>query len=188
MTIRATEIRKGQVLLLEGELFLVTDREYIAPGNWRAINQIKLKHLTTGNTKQIRMGSGETVELAYLDRRTCTFSYMDGEHYVFMDSENYEQIHLSKDLVGDDMPYVRLNSTVKVTLHEGTPINVELPSSVVLEVTQTDPGFRGDTATNVTKPATLETGLEVRVPPYVTDGEKVKIDTRTGDFLERSNE
>ena len=186
MTIKATEIRKGHVLVLDGELYLVTDFQHVAPGNWRAMNHIKCKHLTTGTTKQMRLGSGETLELAYLDRRPCTYSYQDGENFVFMDSENYEQHFLSAELLGETMSYVKENQEVSVTFFEGKAISVELPTAVVLQVTEAEVAVKGDSVTNDKKGATLETGLKIRVPMYVESGEFVKVSTETGDFLGRA--
>lgn len=186
MTIKATQIRKGQVLVLEGELYLVTDFEHIAPGNWRAINQVKCKHLVTGNTKQMRLGSDETVELAYLDRRSCVFSYMDGDNYVFMDNENYEQYFLGADVVGEAMKFVKENQAVTVTFFEGKAISIDLPSAVVLLVTEAEMAVKGDSVTNDKKGAVTETGLEIRVPMYIEAGEYVKVSTENGDFLGRA--
>ncbi len=186
MTIKATQIRKGQVLVLEGELHLVTDFEHIAPGNWRAINQVKCKHLVTGNTKQMRLGSDETVELAYLDRRSCVFSYMDGDNYVFMDNENYEQYFLGADVVGEAMKFVKENQAVTVTFFEGKAISIDLPSAVVLLVTEAEMAVKGDSVTNDKKGAVTETGLEIRVPMYIEAGEYVKVSTENGDFLGRA--
>ncbi|HEX9793761.1 MAG TPA: elongation factor P [Planctomycetota bacterium] len=188
MTIKATEIRKGQIIILEGELFVVTDREYIAPGNWRAINQIKCRHLVTGNTKQMRMGSSETVEVAYLDHRACTYLYKEGDHYVFMDSENYEQYHLGEELVGDAMKYVMENQGINVSFYESVPLTVDLPAAVVLKVTEAEMAVKGDSVTSDKKGATLETGLEIRVPMYIDAGEYVKVNTATGEFLGRAKE
>lgn len=186
MTIKATEIRKGQVLVLDGELYLVTDFEHIAPGNWRAINQVKCKHLVTGAVKQMRLGSSETVELAYLDRRPCTYLYREGDHYVFMDSENYEQYHLGEDLVGEAMKFVKENQEVTLTFHEGRPVTVDLPAAVVLQVKEAEMAVKGDSVTNDKKGAVLETGLEIRVPMYIQAGEWVKVSTETGEFLGRA--
>ncbi|RMH05399.1 MAG: elongation factor P [Planctomycetota bacterium] len=186
MTIKATQIRKGQVLVLDGELYLVTDFEHIAPGNWRAINQVKCKHLTTGTVKQMRLGSDETVELAYLDRRPCVFSYMDGDNYVFMDNENYEQYFLGADVVGEAMKYVKENQTVTLTFHEGKAISIDLPAAVVLQVTEAEMAVKGDSVTNDKKGAVTETGLEIRVPMYIQAGEYVKVSTETGEFLGRA--
>lgn len=186
MTIKATQIRKGQILILEGELFLVTDFEHIAPGNWRAINQVKCKHLTTGTVKQMRLGSDETVEIAYLDRRPCLFSYMDGDNYVFMDSENFEQYFLGADLVGDAMKYVKENQSLTLTFFEGKAISIDLPSAVVLQVKEAEIAIKGDSVTNDKKGAVTETGLQIRVPMYIVAGEYVKISTENGEFLGRA--
>lgn len=186
MPIKATEIRKGQILLIEGGLWLVTDFEHIAPGNWRAINQVKCRNLTTGSTKQMRLGSSEVVDLAYLEKRPCTYLYKEGDHFVFMDTQNYEQHHLGADVVGEAMQYVRDNQEVLVTFHDGTPISVDLPSAVVLLVKEAEIGVKGDSVTNSTKGAVLETGLAVRVPMHINAGDFVKISTETGEFLGRS--
>ncbi len=186
MTIKATEIRKGQVLVLDGELYLVTDFEHIAPGNWRAINQIKCKHLVTGAVKQMRLSSSETVELAYLERRPCTYLYREGAHYVFMDSENYEQYHLGEELVGEAMKYVKENQEITLTFHEGRPVTVDLPAAVILQVQEAEMAVKGDSVTNDKKGAVLETGLEIRVPMYIQAGEWVKVSTETGEFLGRA--
>lgn len=186
MPIKATEIRKGQILLIEGGLWLVTDFEHIAPGNWRAINQVKCRNLTTGSTKQMRLGSSEVVELAYLEKRPCTYLYKEGDHYVFMDTQNYEQHHLSADVVGETMNYVRDNQEALITFHDGQPISVDLPAAVVLQVKEAEIGVKGDTVSNVTKGAVLETGLKVKVPNHVNVGDYVKVSTETGEFLARA--
>ena len=185
-TVKANQVRKGQILILEGELFLVTDFEHIAPGNWRAINQIKCKNLISGQTKQMRMGSDEVVELAYLDRRPCTYSYEEGDSLVFMDAENYEQYFLQREFVGDAMKYVRDNQQIQITFHEGTPVSVELPPSVVLQIAEAEISAKGDTVTSDKKKAVTETGLEIKVPPFVEAGEYVKVNTETGDFISRA--
>ncbi len=185
-TIKANQVRVGNVLILENDLFIVTGFEHIAPGNWRAINQIKCKHLQTGNTKQLRLGSDEIMELAYLERRPCTFSYMEGDRYVFMDSENFEQYFLGAEMVADAMKYVRDNQKVTITLHEGVPISIELPASVVLKVVEADVAARGDTVTNEKKRAVVETGIEIKVPSFVEAGEFVRISTETSEFLGRA--
>lgn len=186
MPIKATEIRKGQILLIEGGLWLVTDFEHIAPGNWRAINQVKCKNLTTGSTKQMRLGSSEVVDLAYLEKRPCTYLYKEGDHFVFMDTQNYEQHHLGADVVGEAMQYVRDNQEVLVTFHDGTPISVDLPAAVVLLVKEAEIGVKGDSVTNSTKGAVLETGRALRVPMHINAGDYVKVSTETGEFLGRT--
>lgn len=184
----ATEIRRGMVLNVEGDLFLVTEFQHITPGNWRAMVQAKLKNLKTGKVVQQRFRSTDSIDAAFLEMKNMEYLYQDGENYCFMDTQNYDQILLSKDLVGEAMQYVVPNSQVKVTFHEGKALSVDLPSAVVLRVTKTDPGVKGDTVTNVFKPALLETGLEIKVPLFVRIGDKVKVDTRTGEFLERAND
>ncbi|KAA3610858.1 MAG: elongation factor P [Planctomycetota bacterium] len=188
MGIKASDVRKGNVLVLEGELYVVTDFQHIAPGNWRAMNQIKCKHLTSGNVKQMRLGSSENVEIAFLERRSCSYLYQEGEHFVFMDSKNYEQYHLNADLVGEQMPYVRENQEVEVTFYEGNPISLDLPGSVVLKVVEAELAVKGDSVTNDKKGAVAETGLKIRVPMHINQGDYVKISTSTGDFLSRAKE
>ncbi|MHC5019829.1 MAG: elongation factor P [Planctomycetota bacterium] len=184
----ATDIRKGQVITYEGELVVVLEAVHLTPGNKRGLMQVKMKSLKKGNSLTHKFRTNDNVDLAFLDKREMEYLYQEGESFVFMDLETYEQEYLQEDLVGDLMKYVKLNEKVKVTFCEGQAIGVDLPKSVTLEVTHTEPGFRGDTATNVQKPATVETGLEVKVPPYIEIGEKVKIDTETGKFLERVRE
>lgn len=184
----ARDYRKGNVFSLENELWLVMESQTITPGNWRGYTQIRARSLRSGNTKEFRFRSTEEVERVFIDHREMEYLYQEGESFVFMDTENYEQAYLAADLVGDSMKYLKLNDKAKVSFYEGKALSIEVPAAVTLQVTQTEPGFKGDTATNVMKPATLETGLECKVPPYIEIGEKVKIDTRTGEFLERVNE
>jgi elongation factor P len=185
--VTATEVRKGQVLNIDGELFQVTDTRHSTPGNKRGFIQMKIKSLSRGNTIQRKFSSTESVDIAFLDTRGCEYLYRDGDGFVFMDSENYEQYNLTAAVVGDLMGYVKLNEVVKVTFYEGNPLSVELPSSVVLKVIQTEPGLKGNTVTNVYKPAVLETDLEIKVPMYINIDEKVKVDTRSGEFIGRAN-
>ena len=184
----AVDIRRGQVITFEGELCLVTEATHVTPGKGRALMQVKMKSIKKGNALTHRFRTNDNVDVAFLDKREMEYLYQEGESFVFMDLETYEQEYLQQDLIGDLMKYVKLNEKVKVTFCEGQTIGVDLPKSVTLEVTHTEPGFRGDTATNVQKPATVETGLEVKVPPFIEIGEKVKIDTETGKFLERVRE
>lgn len=185
-TVKANQVRVGNVLIIEGELFIVTNFEHIAPGNWRAINQIRCKNLSTGTTKQLRLGSDEIMELAFLEKRPSTFSFMDGDRYVFMDAENFEQYYLGVDMVSEAMKYVRDNSKVTITLHEGVPISIELPASVVLKVTESEVSARGDTVTSDKKKAIVETGIEIKVPQFIAVGEYVRISTDTNEFLGRA--
>jgi len=187
-TIKANQIRKGQILLLDNALWVVTDYEFRKPGKGGSFNQIKCKHHQTGQSKQMRMTSDETVERAHLDKRGCTFLYMDGDSYVFMDSENYEQYFLGAELVAEAMKFVRENQPISLTFFEGTAISIDLPTAVILKVKEAEVSAKGDTVTSEKKGAVCETGLEVRVPGYITEGEFIKINTETGDFLSRAKE
>ncbi|MFK5955536.1 MAG: elongation factor P [Planctomycetota bacterium] len=187
-TIKANQVRKGNVLVLDGSLWVVTDYEFRKPGKGGSFNQIKCKHHQTGQQKAMRMTSDETLERAHLDRRKATFSYMEGESYVFMDDENFEQYFLGAELVSESMKYVRENQSISLTFFEGTAISIDLPSAVILIVKEAEMSAKGDTVTSDKKGAVCETGLEVRVPGYITAGEYIKVNTETGDFLSRAKE
>ena len=186
---RATEIRKGQVLEHNDDLFVITDYEHRTPGNLRSIIQIKIKSLTTGQSLSMRLSASDTVEVAFLDRKKAEYLYQESNgDYVFMDSETYEQFHLGKDLVGEQMGFVKANETVEVTFHGTTPIGIALPPSVVLEVADAEFAVKGNTATNVKKDATLETGQPIKVPLHVKAGDLVKVSTETGEFMGRAKD
>ncbi len=188
MSIKATELRKGQVILKDGDLHLITDYDHKTPGNWRAIILIKTRNLKTGSTSQMRLGSSDTLEVAYLEKRTAEYLYRESSgDYVFMETESYEQFHISSEVIGDKMAFVRENTQVEVTFHGTMPIGVELPSAVVLKVSQAEAAVKGNTATGVKKEATLETGLKIKVPLHIEAGEEVKVSTLTGEFLGRAN-
>jgi elongation factor P len=182
---KATEIRKGMVLNIDGDLFVVTDRQHVTPGNWRAMVQISIKSMKTNRVIQRRLRAEDEVEVAFLERRKSEYLYKDGPNYVFMDTETYDQFPLPAELVEDQMQFCLPNTQVMVTLHDGKPLGIDLPTAIVLKVTETAPGVKGDSVTNVFKEATLETGLIVRVPLFLKQGEYVKISTETGEFLER---
>ena len=186
--INATELRKGMVIQQDDGLFVVTDTQHITPGNKRGILQAKIKHLKDGHTIQRRFRSTDRVEQAYLESKKFEYLYEEKSAFVFMDTETYEQLRLDADVVGEEIPYIALNSQVQITFHDGAPVSIDLPSSVVLEVKQTDPGAKGNTVTNVYKPATLETGLVVKVPLHIVIGNRIKVDTRSGEFVERVNQ
>lgn len=188
MGVRATEVRKGQVIEKDGDLLLITDYEHKTPGNLRAIINIKTKSLTSGQTNSMRLSSGDTLEVAYLDRRKAEYLYKESNgNYVFMDSDSYEQFQLTEDFVGDKMGFVRENTTVEVTFHGTTPIGVELPPQVVLKVTEAEAAVKGNTSSGVKKEAVLETGLAIKVPLHIQPGEEIKVATDTGDFVGRAN-
>jgi elongation factor P len=181
------DVRKGQVIVGEdGQLYAVVDREHITPGNWRAILNLKLKNLNTGSTAVNRVKPEDKVEVAYLERRKMQYSYQEGDDYVFMDQETFDQLTLSKEWVGDQMLYLKENDETQIIMYEGKPISLELPAMVELIVTETEPAVKGATAAAQFKPATLETGLKVTVPPFISIGEKIQVDTRSGEYLSRA--
>ena len=183
----ATEIKRGMVLVMDGELWNVMESTHVTPGNWRGMVQVVMKSLKTGGKKQHRFRSTDTVETAYLDKKTMQYLYKDPAGYCFMDTTTYEQMILTDDEVGDAKSFLIENEEVMVTLYEDLPIGLELPASVVLQITDCDPGAKGDTVSNVFKPATVQTGLVVKVPLFIEKGEKIRIDTRTGEFHGREN-
>lgn len=186
---RVTEVRKGMILVHEGALHVVVEYEHIAPGNWRAINQLKLKNLKTGSNVMLRLGSSDNVEQAYLDLKPATYLYFDrNAGFVFMDSESFEQYAIEEDLIGEKKGYLIENAPVTLTFHDGTPVGVQVPATVTLKVTESEPAARGNTVNSVTKKVTLETGMELRVPGYIERGELVKVSTETGEFQGRVKE
>src|SRR5262245_38389766 len=174
------------VIVEGGQLFYVVDRDLNTPGNWRAILQLKLKNLKTGAITMNRVRPEDKVEQAYLDKREMQYIYQDGDGYVFMDSENFDQITLDREWVGELMLYMKEGNKAHVVFYDAKPLSLELPATVDLKVTDTEPSVKGATAAAQFKPATLETGLKVTVPPFVGIGEMVQVDTRTGEYLSRS--
>src|SRR5262245_48429511 len=176
MGVRATELRKGLVIEKDGELLLITEFEHKTPGNLRAIINIKVRSLASGQSSSYRLGSNDTLEVAYLDKKRAEYLYRESNgDFVFMDTESYEQFHLSDDMVGEKMPYVRANTQLVVTFHGTTPVGVELPAAVVLKVTQAEAAVKGNTSTGVKKEAVLETGLKIKVPLHISAGDEVKV-------------
>ena len=179
------DLKNGLVLNLEGQLWSVVEFQHVKPGKGPAFVRTKLKHVLSGKVVEKTFNAGIKVETATVDKRDMTYLYSDGTEFVFMDGDTYEQIHISGDTVGDAAKYMLENQVAMVATHEGTPLYVELPTSVELVIKHTDPGLQGDRSTGGTKPATLETGAEIQVPLFVTTGEKVKVDTRDGRYLGR---
>ena len=184
--ILAGDFRNGTTFEMEGSVYRVVEFQHVKPGKGAAFVRTKLKNVITGNNLEKTFNPTEKVEEAQVTVQEMQYLYNDGENYTFMDNTTYEQIELTKEQIEDTLPYLIDNMNVKVLSFKGTVFGVEPPTFVELEVTQTDPGFRGDTATNVTKPATLETGAEIRVPLFIDQGEKIRIDTRTGEYKERA--
>jgi len=186
-SIEYSQVRKGMVIVGDdGQLYHVVDRDLNTPGNWRAILQLKLKNLKTGSIAVNRVRPQDKVEQAYLDKREMEYIYQDGDGYVFMDTETSEQTTLPSEWVGDLMLYMKENTKAHVVFYEGKPLSLELPATVELKVTDTEPSVKGATAAAQYKPAILETGLKITVPPFVGIGEVVAIDTRTGEYLSRA--
>ncbi len=183
--INATDIRKGIIIKHEGELYQVLTYHHATPGNLRGFVQVKLRNLNSGTQKDFRFRSTDRVEKAFLDTQEMSYLYSDGEMYHFMNSETYEQVSLSKDHLGDAVDYLLPETTITVDFYEGKPVGVELPSNVELKVVETEPGIRSATVSNVTKPAKLETGLVVQVPSFVSEGDTLKINTVTGEYVSR---
>jgi elongation factor P len=186
-SIEYSQVRKGMVIVGEGgQLYTVVDRDLNTPGNWRAILQLKLKNLKTGAITMNRVRPQDKVEQAYLDKREMEYIYQDGDGYVFMDTETFDQITLDREWIGDQMLYMKEGNKAHVIFYEGKPISLELPATVELKVVETEPSVKGATAAAQFKPATMETGLKITVPPFVGIGEMVAIDTRTGEYLSRA--
>ena len=182
---RASEMRKGQTVKIDGKLYAIVDYQHVKLGKGGAIYQTKLKSLTDGSIQNVRLRAEETVEEAYLDKRTYEYLYSSGNEHILMDTETYDQIALDDDAFGDGPKYLKPNAHLQVSMYQGRPIIVTLPNSVDLEVTDTAPEIRGATATNQPKPATLETGLVVQVPPFIKVGDVVRVDTRSGEYVTR---
>jgi len=184
--IRATGIKKGYVIGHQSQLWEVLATQHTSFGKKGAYVQVKMQRLQDGHIETVRFSSSDEVEKAFLTTRRMQYLYEDPSGYVFMDPETGEQHILDEGKVEDALPYLTYNTEVDVSFHEDRPIGLELPPKVELEVTKTEPAIKGDTATGVTKPAELETGLTVKVPGHIKQGEKVKIDTRSGEFMGRA--
>jgi elongation factor P len=179
------DLKNGLVLNLDGQLWSVTAFQHVKPGKGGAFVRTTLKNVLTGKVVDKTFNAGTKVDTATVDRRDMTFLYRDGADFVFMDSDTFDQIPIPEGTVGDAANYLLENQTAMVALHDGVPLYVELPTSVELVISHTDPGLQGDRSTGGTKPATVETGAEIQVPLFLTTGEKVKVDTRDGRYLGR---
>lgn len=185
MALSANQLRPGMVIIHDNELFSVFSITHRTPGNLRAFVQAKIRSLRTGGMIEHRFRSEDRVERAVLDEAEMEFLYRDGDAFYFMNTENYEQTHLNADSLGDAVQYLIPNLKIEVAFYEGKPVSVELPQTVDMEITDTEPGIKGASVSNVTKPATMETGLVVQVPPFIEKGEKIRVDTSEGTYLER---
>jgi elongation factor P len=180
------DLKNGMVLNLDGELWTVVEFQHVKPGKGGAFVRTTLKNVLSGKVVDRTFNAGVKVETATVDKRPMQYLYRDGEDYVFMDLQTYDQVPVSAATVGEASNYLLPEAEVVVAMHEGVPLYVELPASVVLEVTYTEPGVQGDRSTGGTKPATVETGATVQVPLFISTGEKIKVDTRDGRYLGRA--
>lgn len=183
--ISSNDFRTGVSIELDGSVWRVVEFLHVKPGKGSAFVRTKLKNVQSGNVVERTFRAGETVPQAVLEKRTMQHTYKEGEQFVFMDMETFEEVRLNPEQIGDGVKYVKEGMEVNVLQWEGQTLEVELPTSVVLEVTQTDPGVKGDTATGGTKPAIVETGAQVMVPLFISIGERIKIDTRTDSYMGR---
>ena len=181
------QLKKGIKLKIDGQPHAVTDFNFTKPGKGQAVYRCKLKNLVQGNSFERSWRSGDNVEKADLSTRNLLFSYIEDNAYVFMDPETYDQVMLSKDVIGDNKHYLIDDCEVEVLFFEDSAIDVQLPNFIIKPIHKSEPGVKGDTATNVTKPAYTDTGLELHVPIFINEGDMVKIDTRTGEYVERVN-
>ena len=179
------DLKNGLVLNLDGQLWSVVEFQHVKPGKGGAFVRTKLKNVLSGKVVDRTFNAGVKVETATVDKRDMQYLYSDGGDFVFMDTQSYEQIHVPAETIGKASDYLLENQDAVVAIHEGTPLYVELPAAVELTISYTEPGVQGDRSTGGTKPATLETGAEIAVPLFITTGEKVKVDTRSGDYLGR---
>ncbi len=184
--ISAGDFRNGVTFELDGQVVQVIEFQHVKPGKGAAFVRTKYKNVITGSVVETSFNPTAKFPTAFVERKDMQYSYTDGELYYFMDMETYEQIPISQDKLGDSFRFVKEEMICKVLSYKGSVFGVEPPNFVELVVTQTDPGFKGDTATNATKPATVETGAEVKVPLFINEGEKIQIDTRTGEYMSRA--
>jgi elongation factor P len=186
MAIPATQLRPGMVIKHNNDLHSVFSVEHRTPGNLRAFIQAKLRNLRTGAMFEHRFRSADAIEKITVDEEKMEYLYNDGDSFYFMNAENYEQMHLGRDILGDAVDYLIPNLNIKIEFFDGKPVGVELPQTVELTVVETEPGLKSATASSVTKPAKTETGLVVQVPPFINEGEKIKVDTAEGTYLSRA--
>lgn len=186
MGIQATQLRKGMVILHNGVLHRIVEYHHHTPGNLRAMVQTKMRNLKTGSTTEHRFRSGEDVARVVLEDHEMTYLYNDGSSYCFMNTENYEQIELSADDLGDMAGYLLPETVINVQFYEGSPIGIDIPAVVELTVVETEPEVKGATVSNVGKPAKLNTGITIQVPAFIKEGDKIRVDTNEGRYMERA--
>ncbi len=180
------DLKNGMTLNLDGSLWTVVEFQHVKPGKGPAFVRTKMKQVLTGKVVEKTFNAGVKVEVAVVEKRDMQYLYKDGEDYVFMDTTSYDQINIPSATVGDAANYMLENAEVIIAMHEGNPLYVEMPASVALEITYTEPGLQGDRSSGGTKPATLQTGIDIQVPLFIKQGEKVLVDTRDGSYLGRA--
>ena len=184
--VTAGDFRNGVTFEMDGGVYSIIEFQHVKPGKGAAFVRTKIRNVITGAVTEKTFNPSDKYPTAYIERKDMQYLYSDGDLYYFMDNESYEQMPINGSVLGDNFKFVKENMVCVVMSYKGNVFAVEPPNFVELEVTQTDPGFAGNTATNATKPATLETGAEVKVPLFINEGDKIKIDTRTGEYLERA--
>ncbi len=180
------DLKNGITLNIDGQLWNVVDFQHVKPGKGGAFVRTKLKNVLSGKVVDRTFNAGVRVEVANVDKREMQYLYREGDDFVFMDTQDYDQPHIPAETVGDMASYLLEEQTAVIAFNDGVPLYLELPAAVELTVSQTDPGLQGDRSTGGTKPATLETGAQIQVPLFITTGEKIRVDTRTGDYLGRA--
>jgi elongation factor P len=185
-SIQATRLRKGMLVKVGDDLFRILDLHHLTPGNKRAHIQARMRNIRSGTLRDEKFRAEEDIERATLDEREMQYLYSDGDHFYFMDTANYEQIHISAEALGDSKDYLIPEMMIRVEFYDVEPVGIELPPTVDLVVKETVPGIKGATASAQVKPATLETGLVIQVPPFVNEGDKVRVNTETGEYQSRA--
>ena len=185
-SIQATRMKKGMLIKIEQDLFRVLELQHVTPGNLRGFVRVKFRNIRSGNLSDQKLRSEDTVERATLDEREMQYLYQDGEDYYFMDTVSFDQLHITGEALGDSVNYLKAEMMIQVEFYGTEPVGIELPVTVDLKVTDTAPGIKGATASAQVKPATLETGLVVNVPPFVNTGDLIRVSTDTGEYLSRA--
>jgi elongation factor P len=185
-SIQATRLKKGNLIKMGEDLFRILDLQHVTPGNLRGFVRVKMRNIRNGTLADNRFRSEDVVERATLDEREMQYLYQDGDDYCFMDTTTFDQIHMSSEALGDSVHYLKGEMTIAVEFYGTEPVGIELPQTVDLKVVDTAPGIKGATASNQIKPATLETGLVVNVPPFVNSGDMIRVNTETGEYLSRA--
>jgi elongation factor P len=185
-TIQATRVKKGMLVKIGNDLFRVLEFQHVTPGNLRGFVRVKFRNIRNGTLSDQKLRSEDMLERAVLDEREMQYLYQDGNSYNFMDTSSYEQIHISAEALGDSTQFLKPEMTIQVEFYGSEPVGIELPQAVDLKVTQTVPGIKGATASNQVKPATCETGVVVNVPPFINEGDVIRVNTETGEYLGRA--